>query len=115
MNRGDVVIVDFPYSAGLASKIRPALVVQSDLENQRLSKTIIAMITGNLQRVSHDTHFLIDPNTAEGASSGLHGPSLVSCINLFTLEQQDILRAIGQLPKTSMLRVDLCLRAAFNL
>lgn len=42
MKRGDVVIVTFPCSNGLESKVRPALAVQSDAESQRLSKTIIA-------------------------------------------------------------------------
>ena len=115
MKRGDIIIVDFPYSSGSESKVRPALVVQSNVENQRLSKTIIAMITGNLQRASHATHFLIDPTTPDGAASGLHGPSLVSCINLFTLDQKEVLRTIGELPHAAMLQVASCLRAALDL
>lgn len=42
MNRGDVVLVDFPYTSGPHSKVRPAGVVQNDRDNQRLSKTIVA-------------------------------------------------------------------------
>jgi mRNA interferase MazF len=49
MKRGDVVIVDFPFQDIPGSKVRPALVVQNDAENQRLSNTIVAMITGNLR------------------------------------------------------------------
>jgi mRNA-degrading endonuclease toxin of MazEF toxin-antitoxin module len=52
MNRGNVVIVDFPFTTGTQSKVRPAVVVRSDRENRQLSKTIIAMITGNLQRAN---------------------------------------------------------------
>ena len=33
MKRGDVVIIDFPYSDRTGSKVRPALVVQSDMLN----------------------------------------------------------------------------------
>ena len=115
MKRGDVILVDFPYSSGMESRVRPALVVQSDQENRQISKTIIAMITGSLRRAGQSTHFLVDPNTPDGAASGLHGPSLVSCINLFTLDQQDVLQTIGQLPAASMKRVDSCLRAALDL
>ena len=48
---GDVVIVDFPFTSG-GSKIRPALIVQNDLDNTRLPKTIVAMISGNIKRQS---------------------------------------------------------------
>ena len=48
MNRGDIVIVPFPFQDKPGEKIRPAVVVQSDVENRRLANTILAMITGNL-------------------------------------------------------------------
>jgi mRNA interferase MazF len=110
MNRGDVVIVDFPFSTGAQSKVRPALIVQNDRENRQLSNTIIAMITGNLTRANQPTHYLVDPATAEGASSNLHGKSLVSCINLFTIEQASIVRTIGRLSSGAMTKVDGCLQ-----
>jgi len=42
MNRADVVLVDWPFSRGHGSKIRPALVVENNADNQRLTNTIIA-------------------------------------------------------------------------
>jgi mRNA interferase MazF len=115
MNRGDVVIVDFPFTSGTQGKLRPALVVQSDHQNRRLTKTIVAMITGNLRRTAEPTHLLIDPATPEGASSKLHGPSLVSCINLYTIDQASAVRTIGTLAPGLMHRVDRCLAAALGL
>jgi mRNA-degrading endonuclease toxin of MazEF toxin-antitoxin module len=41
MKRGDVIIVDFLFSDRTGSKVRPALVVQADDFNARLSDTII--------------------------------------------------------------------------
>jgi len=49
MKRGDIVVVAFPYVAGGGGKQRPALVIQCDRNNQRLSNTIVAMITGNIR------------------------------------------------------------------
>ncbi len=115
MTRGEVVIVDFPFTSGSQSKVRPALVVQNDRENRAISKTIVAMITGNLQRANQPTHCLIDPATPEGASSNLHGKSLVSCINLFTDEQNSIIRKLGLLSPAEMAKVDECLRQALGL
>src|SRR6185295_9079109 len=106
MKRGDVVIVDFPFTSGTQSKVRPALVVQGNQHNQALSKTIVAMITGNLSRANQPTHCVVDPASSEGASSNLHGKSLVSCINLFTIEQSSVIRTLGFLSPSLLSRVD---------
>jgi mRNA interferase MazF len=50
MNRGDVVLIDYPFSMGGGSKVRPALVVQADRNNLRLRETIVVVITSNLAR-----------------------------------------------------------------
>lgn len=115
MKRGEVVIVDFSFTSGTAGKIRPALIVQNDHHNSRLTKTIVAMITGNLRRATEATHVLIDPGTTDGASSGLHGPSLVSCANLYTIDQSSVKRVIGNLPMPMMQHVDSSLRTALGL
>jgi mRNA interferase MazF len=112
IQRGDVVIVDFSFTDLRVSKVRPALVVQNDADNARRRKTVIVLITGNLRMDGDPSHLLIDPATPDGASSGLHGPSLVSCNNLFTIEQSGILRTIGSLPPTSLARIDACLKVA---
>jgi mRNA interferase MazF len=115
MNRGQVVIVELPFTSGTQSKVRPALVVQSDRENGRLSKTIVAMITGNLRRIAEPTHLLLDPSMPDAASCGLHGRSLVSCINVYTIDQTAVKHVIGSLPSATMAKVDDCLRQAFDL
>jgi mRNA interferase MazF len=115
MNRGDVVIVDFPFTSGTQRKVRPALIVQSDRENQRITKTIVAMITGNLRRANETTHCLVDPGHPDGQSSGLHGPSLVSCINLYTIDQSSVAKTIGFLSPLIVQKVDACLKAALGL
>ncbi len=112
IERGDVVIVDFPFTDVTASKVRPALVVQNDVDNGRRWKTILALITANLRLAGDPSHLLVDPATPAGASSGLHGPSLVACPNLFTIEQSGVLRAIGTLPAPMIARIDGCLKIA---
>jgi mRNA interferase MazF len=115
IQRGDVVIVDFPFTDQRAGKVRPALVVQNDRDNQRLRKTIIAMISGNLRWAAEPTHLLIDPGTPDGALSGLHGVSVVVCVNLYTIEQSSILRTVGHLSAGAMAQVNECLKAALGL
>ncbi len=73
MNRGDVVLADFPYQDVAGSKVRPAVVVQNDADNQALPNTILAMITGNLADKARTTNVLIDPATPDGTGSGFAG------------------------------------------
>ena len=60
IRRGDVVVVDFPFTDIGQSKVRPALVIQNDRDNQKIRKTVIAMITGKTRRRG-------DPSHPEGA------------------------------------------------
>lgn len=41
VQRGDVVLVDYPFSDRTGSKVRPCLVVQADYNNTRLDDTIV--------------------------------------------------------------------------
>lgn len=115
MKRGDVVIVPFPFQDRPGQKIRPAVVVQSDAENRRLANTVLAMITGNLDDMGQPTTVLVDPQTADGAGSGLSGPSLVKCCNLATTRQRRVLQVIGHLSDAVMQRVNQALKAALEL
>ncbi len=114
MNRGDVVIVPFPFQDKPGEKIRPAVVVQSDTENRRLANTILAMITGNLNDAGQPTTVLVDPKTPDGAKSGLSGPSLVKCYNLATVRQRRVLQVIGHLSDPMMQQVNQALKAALG-
>ena len=112
--RGDVVLVDFPFTDIPRSKKRPAVVVQNDRDNQKIRKTVVAMITGNLNRLGDSSHLLIDPATAEGASSDLNGRSLVSCNNLYTLEQDCIQKTLGHLSDALKQALNDCLKSALE-
>src|ERR1700730_19360561 len=87
MGRGDVVVIDGPFSSGAGTKARPAVVVQNDRDNQRMTNTIVAMVSSRISRATEPTQFLIDVATAEGKQTGLHRTSVINCANLFTLPQ----------------------------
>ena len=71
VSRGDVVLLDFPFSGGGGSKVRPALVVQNDVDNSRLVSAIVAMVTSQTKRAGTEpTQLLIDLGTPEGKQSG---------------------------------------------
>ena len=116
VQRGDIVLIDFPYSNHTGSKIRPALVVQSDVWNQRLDDTILALITSSSpRRTGASTQYSIDISTVEGRQTNLRFDSIVQCENLVTHDQRLILRIIGRLSDSAMQQVDACLKAALGI
>lgn len=112
-NRGEIVVIDFPYSDGSGSKVRPSLIVQNDADNNRLRNTIVAMITGNISHAHEPTQLLIDPAMHHG--TGLSGPSVVKCNVLVTVDQATILRTIGCLSDATMLQINDCLKAVLGI
>ena len=116
IRRGDVVIARFPYAGSRAFKVRPAIVVQCDRLNQAIQNTVLAMNTGNTRLVTTEpTQFLIDPNSPEGAGSGVHNASAVKCANLATLPQSDVVDIVGHLSDALKQRLDDCLKAVLEL
>jgi mRNA interferase MazF len=115
VERGDVVLVDYPYVAGGGTKVRPVLVIQNDRDNQRLPNTIVAQITSVTRRALESTQLLIEIATPEGQQSGLRQDSVVNCVNLLTLDRGKILRNLGSLSDDLMQKVNECLRAALQL
>lgn len=113
--RGDVVLVAFPFSSGSGAKVRPAIVVQNDRNNSRLTNTILAAITRTTHRVHHATQLLVVANSPEGRQMGLLFDSSITCENLATVEKHLIQRKIGVVPPALLLQVDVCLKASLAL
>jgi mRNA interferase MazF len=115
MKRGDVAILNQPYSNGTGGKVRPVLVVSADRDNGRLATVIVATITRNISRAHEPTQLPIDRDSPEGRQAGLKATSAVVCANLFTAHKGLILKRIGSLPPAAMARIDACLKAALDL
>src|SRR4051812_49226402 len=95
MKRGDVVIVDFPFSDGSGVKRRPAVIVQADILNRTLKDTVIASISTTAK--GGITHVLVDP--AADPHSGLRVSCGVRCEKLLVIEQRLIQGSTGYLSK----------------
>ena len=116
VKRGDVVLLDHPFSTGMGSKVRPVLIVQGDRDNARLTSTIVAMITRTVHRAAEvDTQLLIDIATPEGKAAGLIATSAVNCSNLFTIHEQLLRKKIGELSPAAMKHINDCLKAALGI
>lgn len=114
VRRGDVILADYPHALS-GSSIRPVLVVQADAYNRLLTNTVVAQITRTLKRSSDPAHLYIDISTPDGQATRLLHNSVVSCINLNTLNERHIHRVIGRLPDALMRAIDDCLKAALGI
>jgi mRNA interferase MazF len=113
VRRGDIVLVDYPYSDRTGSKVRPCLVVQSDHNNSRLDDTILVTITSRTRLAAIEpTQLAIDVTTPAGRQSGLLFASAIQCENILTVDSGFVVRRIGSLPVDVMQQVNDCLRAA---
>lgn len=82
ISRGDIVIIDQPFSSGEGSKVRPVLILQNDRDNARLTNTIVAMITRTVR--SEPTQLTIDPTRPQGRVTG---QPFVGALPAFSLGQ----------------------------
>jgi len=106
LNRGDVVLVDYPFTKG-GAKVRPALVVQNDRDNARMTNTIVAQISRNTARANEATQHLIELTAEPGC--GLARDSALIATNLLKMQQSDILRVLGSPSAATMAQIDDCL------
>src|SRR5437867_3128897 len=114
VSRGEIVLVDYPFSDRTGSKVRPALVVQCNALNSRIDDTILAAVSRSTHRASA-TQLLIDLSTPEGGSTGLRQNSMIQCENLLTYDQRLVIATIGRLSVPQMDQIDDCLRQALEL
>ena len=115
IQRGDVVLCRAPMpSTGLRQfKLRPAVVVSKDVNNQRLDDVVVAPCTSNISRSSEPTQYLIDG--AEVTTAGIRVPSAVRCEALMTIPKALIVRTLGRLSNAAVAAINDCLRDALAL
>lgn len=113
---GEVVLVDYPYSDGTGSKVRPYVVVQNDHNNARLHNTVVVMVTSRITHAeSEPTQFLVRSQTPEGLQASFLMDSSVQCENINTVDSSLIRRKIGNLPSELIDELNQCLRASLGL
>lgn len=110
--RGDVVLVRFPNSDLKTYIKRPALIVQADALNTRLSQKIIALITSNLNRTG-PTRVLVEKKSKLGKHMGIITNSVIMADNLATVLEREIDKVIGNCVETA--KIDQALRKVLAL
>jgi mRNA interferase MazF len=102
--RGDLLLLQFPYSGGGLSKLRPAMVV-FDVGDSDL---LVARVTTQLYKSSFDIAF------ADWKGAGLLAPSVVRLHKLATLEKASVRRKLGEIQAIDRAAVATALQQTFG-
>ena len=109
-NRGDVILVRFPFTDLKAGKGRPAVVVSTAEYNRAGDDVIATAVTGNLKAAWHPGDYLL-----EGwRGAGLLKESLAKSV-VFTIEKSLVTHKLGKLSKIDMQGVSRGLLIALGL
>jgi mRNA interferase MazF len=111
LRRGEVVLVDWPFSDTTGRKLRPAVVVQADFLNTLIADTVLVQITGTSRSAA--TEVPLDP--AVEPRSGLQHLSYAVCNNLLTRQQTLVYRRLGELSTGAMRRIEDGIKTALAL
>ena len=111
MEKGDIVLVNFPFTEISSKKLRPALIIA---EESKFQDFILAFITTQFdQKEKYDV--LLSIKSKDFQKTGLKRDSLLKLNKLTTLNKRMIIGKIGSLPKEQINQVNNNLKNLFKI
>ena len=108
--RGDVVLIPFPYTDLSAFKTRPAVVVSSRIYHAARSELLLAYVSSQISQANPTIDYVL----ADWTDAGLLKPSFVRP-KVAAVEPTLVVHRVGILSTRDLLEVDRCLRRAMDL
>jgi mRNA interferase MazF len=99
-NRGDVVLVPFPFTDLASVKQRPALVVSPDSLNRSRPDVLVIAITSQVPAVLASDEISVP--AGELYALGLPKPSILKLTKMFSIHQGLILKKLGIAPQPTL-------------
>jgi len=107
--RGEIWLFNWNPARGSEQKgIRPALIVQNDIGNEKSPTTIVAAISSTVKLFPMNVK--IEPH-----ESGLNLPSIVKTSQILTIDKNRLEKKLGQLSKKKMEEVNAALMLSLGL
>lgn len=104
LQRGDVVLVTFPFTDLSGSKKRPAVVLQT--ETAQSIDTILAFISSVLPEFSDKSEIILLPSQQDFTKTGLKVPSVIRLDKLATIDRRLVIRKLGSLTPKRLNQID---------
>jgi mRNA interferase MazF len=108
--KGNLVLVPFPFSDLSTSKVRPAVVVSSSLYQTHEPDIILAAITTNISAATGSLDYVL----RDWQLAGLKYPSALKPV-LFTLDPGRVIHTVGTLTDFDLNEIDNRLRLILGL
>ena len=108
--KGDVVLVPFPFSDQTAIKKRPAVIITSSAYNEISSDIIIMAVTSQTEKTTGIGECLIQ----DWQDAGLLKPSAIKPA-ISTIEQMLVLKKLGRLSHQDLTTLDAILEELLEL
>ncbi|MDI6811323.1 MAG: type II toxin-antitoxin system PemK/MazF family toxin [archaeon] len=115
--RGDVVIVPFPFvtSEGASQKARPVLIISDHSIDRRFDDLIMVGITSRIVEDLKETEYRIVEGSEAFKSSGLAKTSVVRCEYIMTVPRRLVARRLGHLPDETMKEINKRLKLSLGI
>ena len=113
LQRGDIVLVPFPFTDLSTEKLRPAVIVYVDPQK---TDVIIAFISSVVSPGElSETDYLLRQDNTDFAQTGLKKTSTFRMSKLLTIERSKIIRRLGRVSLAIQKELDIRLRRAIGL
>jgi mRNA interferase MazF len=112
MNKGDIVLIPFPFTDLSQTKLRPAIILWADSTGNDV--TLCFVSSQKIDNLSSG-EFLLDTNDPEFSSTGLKTASKVRVTRMVTIDRKLIVRRLGKLSSNQILILNSSIIKEFNL
>jgi mRNA interferase MazF len=113
MNRGDIVLITFPFSDLSSTKVRPVLVLSPEDPNQQ--DFIVALITSNIIRPLLNTDYLLLISDSDFTGTGLKIDSVFRMSKVHNLNKSLAKKLLGKISNELMQKLEQKLLTALGL
>ena len=107
---GDIVLINFPFTDLLSSKVRPAIVITTKRED-----VIILGIFSKIAEKIQESWFVIEETAEYFIKTGLKKKSVLKTEKIAVIHNSNIRRVLGSLPENIFNTVKTKLKKTLNL
>lgn len=111
INRGDIVLVTFPFTDLSAEKVRPVVVisVKNDVD------VSVAFISSIIPEETAKVDFVLSEFHPDFSMTGLKKSSVFKMKKVLTIERAKILRRLGKISPSIQKEIDIKFKLAFGI
>lgn len=112
MNPDEIYLANFPFGGSAEMKLRPVLLLTGLVGS--VPEVLVAYISSVIPAQLLASDVILDPATAEHASTNLKTKSVVRLHKLATIHSRNVVRHLGSLSPITAIEVDDKLRRLLN-